>query len=261
MARRPGITRKRPSEALRDAGGHQTPEIPENPASDEIIPVPDPIQGEIIPPPSQQPELTLGEVYQKSNNDADRFAADTPVAAFSDIPFPGQEPDPSDRMVPPAPVPQRQPITTAAPAEGSQRAAAPENVTRVRSDHVPPRPAAVPGDGGPDGGLRYVDLHAGASVKRWLQRIVVLDAYQFDGHVQTAPQWVDRNWLMFSDAAKNEVGVGTVLNVPGIGDCRVGDYIVLQDVLEEDGARVSKVEIYKRQDFERLFISTDAGAV
>ena len=83
---------------------------------------------------------------------------------------------------------------------------------------------------------------------------MVLDAYQFTGRIHDAPEWVDRNWIGQNDKAKEETGTPLVVDVPGIGVCRVGDYIVLQDVLQEDHSRQSRVEIYKRDDFERLFI-------
>lgn len=89
----------------------------------------------------------------------------------------------------------------------------------------------------------------------YVQRISVVSAYHFDGHVQTAPAWVDRNWLAWNDLARDERGTGIVLELPGVGICRVGDYIVQQDVLIDGlGTRVAQLAVYDRDEFERMFL-------
>ena len=95
----------------------------------------------------------------------------------------------------------------------------------------------------------------GSEGMKYVQRVTVSEAYCFTGRVQTAPAWIDRNWLSYDEAAKDETGVGIVLDVPGVGICRIGDYIVQQRVLMDGtGYTMERVAVYSRDDFEAMFL-------
>ncbi len=92
-------------------------------------------------------------------------------------------------------------------------------------------------------------------------RIRVLDAWQYPGSIpKTAPAYVDRNWAAWAEwDPVRRIEPGPSLRVPVAGDvtvmCRVGDYVVRQEIQMGDGMPSEvKVEVWSRQDFERIFI-------
>ena len=257
MTKRPKIRARRPYEAL---GGPQTPDDPQTGVLPPSPPVPDAPDDPSVHArdggsstgddhPEPDPEPTLGELNPNLGSGADRPAPDF---LFSDAPFPGQEPDPSDREITTmptniadrqGPAPQREPPLLNQPASASPPVPRiPQRDTgHERHDHPH---AAVPPKEGQPGSFT------------WKQRVLVNEAYQFNGRVQEAPPWVDKNWLGHDDAAKDATGSPIVLVIPGIGTCRRGDYIVQQSVLDDDNMWQDRIEIYKREDFERMFVRT-----
>ncbi len=248
MARRkPNVTpRVRPSEALKnppspEVPGH-APQLAEDQGdtlpAQELAPGP----GEVVDFP--EPEVTLGEMMSTTVLKAAFQTPPMDAAAnlMSDVPFPGQTPDDSDRnLVPPLPLPVHEdpPAPQAAPQV---------SVPTVGRDAV---------HGPADGGSHRPGAVGDRSVNRkYIHRITIADAYQFDGRVQTAPPWIDRNWLSFDDKAMDETGVGIVLDVPLIGICRRGDYVVQQSVImDETGYAVDRLAVYAKDDFERIFLA------
>jgi hypothetical protein len=81
-----------------------------------------------------------------------------------------------------------------------------------------------------------------------------MDAWQYAGTLADAPYFVDRNWAGFDD--------GPALRVPHYARpdgepviCRVGDYVVRQEVTLAEGLPSSeRVEVWPKEEFERLFI-------
>lgn len=259
MARRkPNVSaRTRPSEALRNApapasGGVVEPE--EDPVAENGLPdadggTADEQPGAADPPP----EPVLGEMM------SDRIlnkVFQTPVipdGLMSDEPFPGQTPDEGDRAIAPQ---ERLPETrgtvagpgyapVAAPAYPEILQADPDQRGSDRDGRLPDR------HGHPGAGEHGVLV----APQKYVQRVTVTEAYQFTGRVQAAPPWIDRNWLSFDEASKDETGVGIVLEVPGTGICRIGDYIVQQKVMmDQQGYSMDRIAVYSRDDFEKMFL-------
>jgi hypothetical protein len=253
--RKPDVSRRiRPSQALKAAGERGLP--PRMAADPETgVPVPDflrdpepevfqapeppgPSGPEVSEPETPEPEVddrTLGEVLGVLPD----LPAGPPPGVMSDLPFPGQT---AAEEVPDAqPAPD---ALAAAPAAVS----APAVVERRQPDSER-HPAGVPGAAG-----RAVA--ARGAVTRYVQRITVTEAYRFDGHVQSAPAWIDRNWLSHDDESRYSHGSGVVLDIPQVGLVRVGDYVVTQDVLlDGTGLSASRVAVYRGDEFERFFIA------
>lgn len=105
--------------------------------------------------------------------------------------------------------------------------------------HEPPMPSPPP---------------PGPKVVRYEQRIRVLEAYRYDGRTAEAPEWIDRNWVVW-DNGDDERRPGPALAVPGQKhQCRVGDYIVRQAVRMSAETEDVSVEVWRADEFERLFI-------
>jgi hypothetical protein len=87
--------------------------------------------------------------------------------------------------------------------------------------------------------------------KRYATRVDVIEAYQFDNQLHKAPDWVDRNWLAYHD--------GPVIDVPQSPPmppvhCKVGDWIVYQERMNEDGSPMMReLVVYPDQAFRLLF--------
>lgn len=96
---------------------------------------------------------------------------------------------------------------------------------------------------------------------RYESRIRVLEAYKYPGNLVTAPAWIDRNWVGYGDwDPVRNIPAGPVLRVPtdhGVDVlARPGDYVVKQAVVL-DGAKppVIKIEVWAKEQFEKLFVS------
>ena len=267
MARRKAnvTPRVRPAQALKDLHADPASVLAREgsgrtaPTSGGVVePEGDP--AEVLPPaaggtvddqpmdPPQEPEPVLGEMMSTRIL---KNVFQTPVipdGLMSDEPFPGQTPDDGDRALAqhlpearpeaaaPRPVQAQTILAERAPPEFTH--AAPDSARRTTARAADPR----------------TEPHPVAGVK-YVQRVTVAEAYQFNGRVQSAPLWVDRNWLSFDEAAKDETGVGIVLDLPGVGICRIGDYIVQQKVLMDDtGYTIDRVAVYSKDDFEKMFL-------
>lgn len=94
-------------------------------------------------------------------------------------------------------------------------------------------------------------------------RIRILDAWQYPGNVATAPDYVDRNWIGFADPDElRHMPASPCLRVPLSGTnivtiCRPGDFVVRQETMMAPGIPSDiKVEVWERDQFQRLFIPT-----
>ena len=95
---------------------------------------------------------------------------------------------------------------------------------------------------------------------RYEGRIKIVDAWQYNGNLKAAPDYVDRNWVAWGDwDPVREIEPGPALRVPsadgGAVMCRPGDYVVTQEVrLVADSPGDLKVEVWSRDQFEKLFL-------
>lgn len=97
-------------------------------------------------------------------------------------------------------------------------------------------------------------------------RITILAAWQYPGNVNAAPAWIDRNWIGYEtnyDPVRNLEG-GPVLRIPSHNDpssttsARVGDYVVQQEMKVAPTLTDIRVEVWRKEDFEKFFIPASA---
>lgn len=122
-----------------------------------------------------------------------------------------------------------------------------------KPEPTPPQPKPLTGDIMPPS-------RAGGDV-RYESRIRVLDAWQYTGSVTTAPAYVDRNWIGWGDHDPiRRIEPGPCLRVPIAPDnpnvvlARIGDYVVHQEIIGDDGDIDERVEVWERNQFEKLFL-------
>lgn len=95
---------------------------------------------------------------------------------------------------------------------------------------------------------------------RYEGRIRVLDAFQYNGDLSKAPEWVDRNWLAYGDHDPlRGIEPGPALRVPLPSGqhvmCRIGDYVVQQSVrLTADHPGDMRLEVWAKDDFRKNFL-------
>jgi hypothetical protein len=100
------------------------------------------------------------------------------------------------------------------------------------------------------------------NIPRYESRIRILDAWQYTGAVHTAPDYVDRNWIGWAGEYDRlrKLEPGPCIRVPVAGDesavvlCRVGDYVVHEEILGDDGSIDVKIEVWEQEQFNRLFL-------
>lgn len=102
----------------------------------------------------------------------------------------------------------------------------------------------------------------GSPLVQYEHRIRVLEAFQYPGSYTGAPAWISRDWLVYGDYdERRKIPAGPALQVPsprhptGTALCRKGDYIVKQEIILATGLDPEeRVEVWERDEFERLFI-------
>jgi hypothetical protein len=167
-------------------------------------------------------------------------------------------------------VPDDEPIAGAGPDKGntvvmSDDEAVPQQFLRRPVEPKPaPLPAATKAPLSPaaDAPLSPVAAHS-----RYIYRIRVLEAFHYMGSVQHAPPWVDRGWVAYGDYdERRRLPAGPALLVPtprtpsGVTLARSGDYVVRQEIVLAHGlAPVEAVEVWERDEFERLFVPLPGG--
>ncbi len=100
--------------------------------------------------------------------------------------------------------------------------------------------------------------------RRYESRIRILDAWQYRGSVATAPAYVDRNWIGYAGERDpvRQIDPGPCLRVPLTPDpservvtiCRVGDYVVHEEIVGDDGRLSEKIEVWEQGQFQKLFL-------
>jgi len=207
--------------------GFAPPPIPGAPGAPSAPPATPPAPA--LEPPVPTDDRTLGEVAAAAQpaSRADARRSRLLGASFQDA-VPGVQPDFSEK-------PAAVPIPPAVVGRvGSLAPTPPLPLDRGHSEG--------PGGAGAPSGVRY------------MHRIHVVDAYQFDGRVAAAPDWVDRGWLAYND------GVALLVPVAPMGTsawCNIGDFVVRQNVLVDTADGVGwlngETAVVTRAEFDRLY--------
>lgn len=129
-------------------------------------------------------------------------------------------------------------------------------------------------DAGPSSSAPVLDGEIIAASKpggtpRYESRIRILDAWQYSGAVATAPAYVDRNWIGYAGEYDRirQIEPGPCLRVPLTSDpdertvtiCRVGDYVVHEEIVGDDGALSERIEVWEKGQFQKLFLPRAMG--
>ena len=98
-------------------------------------------------------------------------------------------------------------------------------------------------------------------------RISVVEAWRYPGQLAQAPQFIDRSWTAWAEATIDGKPAGPALRIPvtrsisgpppidGTKLCRIGDYVVRQNVTLVDGLEPEEhLDVWPKDDFERLFM-------
>lgn len=177
----------------------------------------------------------------------------TPKGVFSDDPPEGWgagdgnvlSPDPVTSQLSPEALGARQSLL-----EDAARAS-----TTAKGGDVSPRPGgsvsvAARAATAPDIRQALARAAAAPEARRYRSRISVSAAYQYDGRLHQAPEWVDRNWAAYDH--------GPAIDVPDVGTVRMGQWIVLQNVLDDDGGiGLQDIKVYDDGVFRSLFMVTE----
>lgn len=94
---------------------------------------------------------------------------------------------------------------------------------------------------------------------RYESRITILEAFQYLGRLDHAPDYIDRSWLAWGDYDPlRGIEAGPALRVPlpygTFALCRVGDYVCRQAMRFADRPDDVRVEVWARADFEKNFL-------
>jgi hypothetical protein len=91
------------------------------------------------------------------------------------------------------------------------------------------------------------------SDQTYRSRVSVSTAYRYDGAVRSAPEFIDRNWMAYDNG-------GPALNIPNVGLLHVGEWLVIQDILDDDGSiALTEFKIYDDDTFHGMFMPASAG--
>lgn len=104
------------------------------------------------------------------------------------------------------------------------------------------------------------------STIRYESRIRIVEAWQYNGRLAEAPQYVDRSWAAWGEYdEERKLEPGPALRVPLNGPvpeklCRKGDYVVRQEVVIALGLEPDvRLEVWRQDDFEKFFLPTRTG--
>jgi len=197
------------------------------------------------PPPVlvEKPDETLAQEADSAplvKLPADAYAdLVAPTGTFSDDPPPGWVDEPASSQ-------DLDPVAAA-------RASLLEDAARaLGGDAAPPAPAtAVPvtrrGSRAPDIRQALARAAASSEATRYRSRVTIGAAWQYDGRLHSAPLWIDRNWLAYDE--------GPALSIPDVGLVRKDQWLVMQDVLNDDeSVAFSELKIYDDGVFRSLFM-------
>jgi hypothetical protein len=218
-------------------------EIPNNPFSVLLDPTAPAPPQELPEPASTAPEPVPEQPAPLIHLGADAYAdLVQPSGTFSDEPPPDWvEPVSSPQVSDPVAAARESLQADAARALGGETAKAPTVVVQVT------RKSAGASD------IRQALARAAASKnsKKYRSRVTIGMAYQYDGKLHQAPDWVDRNWAAWDE--------GPAINVPDVGIVRSGQWIVTQSVLNNDETvNFTEIKVYDDSVFQGLFMAEPA---
>lgn len=107
----------------------------------------------------------------------------------------------------------------------------------------------------------HPELLPSHGLTRYESRIRIVEAWQYKGSLIGAPSFVDRSWAAWGDYDdERKINAGPALRVPTGSSsaeklCRVGDYVVRQEVviaLELDPD--VQVDVWRKDEFEKFFL-------
>ena len=141
----------------------------------------------------------------------------------------------------------------------------------VPTPGVPPAAAGVAADQPPLLGSGYsapVDTAPSQPpTVTYRSRISVVEAWRYPGQLANAPSFIDRAWTAWADGDLYGRPSGPALRIPvtrsisgpppidGFKLCRMGDYVVRQNVTLVDGLDPEEqLDVWPKDDFERLFM-------
>lgn len=173
-----------------------------------------------------------------------------PQGAFSDDPPEGwgsgegnvADPDPVTSQLDPVAEARRSLLEDAARAAGGGAQPVPPSTTQP----VTSRGSRVPE-------IRQALARAAAhATVRYRSRVTIGAAYQYDGQLHLAPDFIDRNWAAWED--------GPAINVPDVGIVKKGQWIVIQRVLDDRGETdFEEIKVYDDGVFRSLFMVEHNG--
>ena len=111
----------------------------------------------------------------------------------------------------------------------------------------------------------HKDARGRDKIVRYAARIEILQAYQFDGRLYDAPDWVDKNWLSWVEADNFGREAGPSLDVMdgrrSVGTARKGDWVVRQTTTMDDKHSPTglttvhdHLAVIPRDEFTRLYL-------
>lgn len=248
---------------IKIAGGlpSESPSMPGFAMADDLVELPDPDhppldQPDLPPPPADiqvtwDPQVAADPTTAVSPQDAHTISARQMPPQGHSIAEVTLAYDPSE--VPPQ----------AAARQADQLA---DDVSRLAQRVAKTKPLPTKGlaaknpNPGLDGEILGPDLSTRAV--RYEQRIQVLDAFQYPGHLSDAPDWVDRNWAAYGDwDPVRNIEAGPALRVPlenGYAAlARPGDYVVFQQIKLDARRSDQRVEVWPKESFEKIFLRID----
>jgi hypothetical protein len=111
------------------------------------------------------------------------------------------------------------------------------------------------------------DLSNPPPIITYRSRISVVEAWRYPGQLAKAPDFIDRSWTAWADSDLYGRPAGPALRVPvarsisgpvppdGTKLCRIGDYVVRQNVTLVEGLDPElTLDVWPKDDFERLFM-------
>lgn len=207
----------------------------EDPADQSLVDAvmagdPEPTQEPIVPPPGPPPSLPPDDpAIQPPERQGDEPG---------EVWVPGQSP------------PKDPPVPLDKPIEEDTGKPRPTDVPFAQPEVLYPAPRTPSG--------RNPSPLPAAEAVMYQQRIKVLEAYQYKGKLADAPSWVDRNWAAYADRDDiRGISAGPAVRVPGNGGgatiCRIGDFIVREEVAIVAGVTDIRVAVWSKDQFEKMF--------
>lgn len=208
-----------------------------------------PMESAPVPTPDANPPEQQLELEDFLSNIQPPPPTDVAAAVHTRFQF-GAEPLPPPKGF------EAPPLQTAPEIQTTPKIAAAPDPLQTRD---PGRAALIGGYDRPRDILPMPNAPADASNIRYESRINVVNAYRFDGRVAEAPPWIDRSGACYKDGAP-ALRIENPDNEHQPTIVRVGDYILVQDIIiddptQPDGKRVlkGKTGVMSGAEFNSLY--------